>query len=77
MHLLIPQKICAFAVHQLATVDHSVANVVTRDVSRVVDWSFAHDVKWLAIASVDMLQTFDDLGSFLISMVVWLMHHSV
>jgi hypothetical protein len=53
-------------------VDHSIANRVTENVATVVDWSYAHDFPFLAIQSVKLLQTFDDMGSLLISIVIWL-----
>lgn len=72
----IPQSVCSFAVHQLASVDYNVANRVTHDVANIVDWSYQHNVPFLATFSVEMLHIFDDIGSVLITIVLWMMHHS-
>ena len=65
-----------FAVQQLAKVDYNVANRVSDDVARVVQYSYAHDIPWLAKSSITLLQTFDDFGSVLIALVVWLVNHT-
>ena len=70
--VFVPRAVTQFAVSQLAYVDYSVANRVTEGVSEVVSWSYAHDAPWLASAAVQSLKYFDDLGSFLITIVVWL-----
>ena len=70
------RSLSSFAVHQLATVDYTVANRVTEDVSTILDWSYAHDRPELATFAVDLLQNFDFLGSVLIAITVWLVHHT-
>lgn len=72
----VPRALTAAAVHQLATVDYTVANRVTDDVASLVDWAYAHDAPALASAGVHALQTFDGLGGVLIAIVIWLVNHT-
>lgn len=71
-----PRPLAVMAMHQLARVDYTVANRVTEDAARVVEWAYAHDLPMLARVTVEVLQRFDDFGSVLISMVVWLVCHT-
>lgn len=73
---VISRAISTFAVKQLATVDYAIANRVTEDVAEIVNWAYVHDAPWIATYAVTMLQTFDDIGSLLISFVVWLVVHT-
>ena len=75
-HIAIARPFAQFAVAQLAYVDYSIANKVTDGVSEVVKYAYAHDVPWLATSAVELLKTFDDLGSLFISIVIWIVHHT-
>lgn len=70
------RPVAEFAVQQLSNVDYNVANRVTEGVAEVVRYSYAHDLPWLAQTSVMLLQTFDDFGSTLIALVVWIVQHT-
>ena len=61
--ILLPnlRPLVIIATQQLATVDYSIANRVTEDVSETVTWAYAHDAPWLAALSLHSLQTFDEL----------------
>jgi len=73
--LVVPRAVAAAAVRQLATVDYTVANRVTDDVATIVQWAFAHDVPWVANVAMHTLQRFDDVGSVLIAIVVYVVAH--
>lgn len=70
--LLSLRQLTTFAVQRLADVDYTVANRVTEDVARVTVWAYHHDLPAVAHAAIHALQTFDELGSLLIALVVWL-----
>ena len=72
----VPREVVVHAAANLATVDYSVATRVSAEVSRVVEWAYLHDVWWIVVPSVQVLRTLDDLGSALITAVVWLAVHS-
>ena len=72
----IPRIVAIKAVEQLATVDYTIANRVTEDVSHLVAWSYQHDMPWIAQNAMTLLQTFDNFGSFLITIVVWIVMHT-
>ena len=74
--LHVPKVVSTFAVQRLSDVDYSVATRVSEDVAKIVQWANVHDQWWLAIWSMDVLQFWDNLGSLLISIVVWLVHNS-
>lgn len=76
MHLGFPRWMATSAVQQLAHVDYTVANRVSEDVATIVSWAYAHDAPWLALAAMDVLQRFDDIGSLLIAVVVWVVAHT-
>ena len=44
----IPRPVAIFAAHQLAKVDYNVATRISDDVSTIIDWSYNHDLSWLA-----------------------------
>jgi hypothetical protein len=73
---LIPPKAAIFAVDRLAEVDYEVANRVTHLVANVVRWSYEHDMPIFAVQAVQGLQFFDDIGSSLITAVIWIVMHS-
>jgi len=66
-----------FATHQLATVDYTIANRVTEDVEHVVEWAYLHNFPEVAASAIHLLQTFDGIGGFLITLVVWLADHTM
>ena len=70
------RPLTVFATQQLAAVDYTIANRVTDDVSRVVEWAYQNDAPWLAASCVHLLQQFDGIGSVLIAIVVWLADHT-
>ena len=74
--LVFPRPFAEFAVKQLSAVDYNVANRVTEGVADIVQFSYAHDVPWIAQTSVQLLQSFDDFGSTLIALVVWIVQHT-
>lgn len=76
MILTLPRALATHAVAQLAAVDYTVANRVSEHVASVVAWAYAHDAPWLARDAVALLQAFDDVGSVLISVVVWIVAHT-
>lgn len=71
------RPLAMMAVQQLATVDYTVANRVTEDVSQLVSWAYAHDLPWIPPLAIDALQRFDDIGSTLIALVLWIVHHTL
>ena len=73
----IPHSLAVTAVKGLSDVDYSVATRVSEDVAVIVQWAFVHDKWWLAEWSIDSLKFLDDFGSFLITVVAWLIHNSV
>lgn len=76
MLLTFPRQVASFAVQQLANVDYTVANRVTEDIASVVSWAYEVDQPWIARLSVDLLHRFDDIGSILIVIVAWIVHHT-
>lgn len=75
-NIIIPRKIAIYSVNKLAEVDYNVANKVSDDVANIVTWSYNHDFPYLANLAIDTLQNFDNFGSILISIVVWIIHHT-
>lgn len=73
--LLVPIGVAKTAVQQLAQVDYDVATRVSHAAAQIVPWALDHDQFWLANATMQTLQGFDDLGSALIACVVWLVVH--
>ena len=72
----VPPAVALAAVRGLARVDYAVANRVTDAVADATAWAYAHDAPAVADAAVRALQAFDDLGSVLIALVVWLVAHA-
>jgi hypothetical protein len=73
----LPRPIAIFAAHQLANIDYNVATRVSDDVSSVIKWSFNHDMPMVASYAMHTLQYLDSFGSFLISIVAWIIYHTV
>lgn len=75
--MLVPHRVVSFAVDRLAQVDYTVANRVTEDVARVVHFVYDHHLPDSIVpVVVHSLQFFDNFGSVLIALVVWLSEHS-
>ena len=77
-HWTVPHAVVWWAVDRLATVDYTVANRVTEDVAQAVHFVYDHHLPPQIVPTlVHSLQQFDDLGSILILIVVWLSEHSI
>lgn len=74
--VVVNKEFAVQSVQYLSTLDYSIATKVSENVANVVEWSYLHDQWWLASASVNMLQTLDAVGSFLIGIVVWIVTNS-
>lgn len=73
----VPPTVVSWAVDRLATVDYTVANRVTEDVSYAVHFVYDNNLPHALVPLLlRSLQTFDDIGSVLIAFVVWLSQHS-
>tara|TARA_B100001093_G_scaffold520247_1_gene613930 strand:- start:5154 stop:5399 length:246 start_codon:yes stop_codon:yes gene_type:complete len=73
---IIPRPLTILAAHQLANIDYNVATKVSEDVSNVIEWSYQHDMPQLANYAMHTLQYLDNFGSFLISIVAWIVYHT-
>ena len=69
------RPIATSVAHGLSTVDYSVATQVTHQVARVVTFAYDHDAPWLAHRAIEVLETLDDFGSFLVALASWIIHH--
>ena len=74
--LNIPRPVAIFAAQQLAKVDYNVATRISGEVSTIIDWSYNHNLPWLANYSMHTLQNLDNFGSLLISIVAWIVYHT-
>ena len=72
----IPRSITIIAMNQLAKVDYDVATKVSHDVATLVNWSYQHNYPEIAKFAIKSLQFFDNLGSLLIVLVVWIVNHT-
>ncbi len=73
----IPRPVTIAAMNNLAQVDYNVATRVSDYVAEIVKWSYIHDQPWIAQYAIEGLQTLDTFGSLLISIVVWIVHHTL
>tara|TARA_Y100000816_G_scaffold198443_1_gene145336 strand:+ start:2374 stop:2613 length:240 start_codon:yes stop_codon:yes gene_type:complete len=73
----IPRPITIMAMNELAKVDYNIATRVSDGVAETVKWSYNNDQAWLAQIAIDLLQFFDNFGSLLISIVVWIVHNTI
>ena len=73
----IPRPLTIIAMNKLAEVDYNVATRVSEYVAETVKWSYIHDQPWIAQYAIEGLQTLDNFGSLLISIVVWIVHHTL
>ena len=69
---LFSRQIGVFAAQQLSNIDYSFATHVSEDVAKVIKWSYDNDMWWISPIAVQVLQSFDNLGSLFISIVVWI-----
>ena len=76
MLINIPRPITIFPMQQLSNVDYNIATKVSEDVASTVTWSYNHNLPILAEFSINLLQTFDNFGSLLIGIVVWIVHNT-
>lgn len=74
--ITIPRPLAIVAAHQLAKIDYNVATKISDDVSNVIEWSYNHDLPWLAISSMHLLQNLDSFGSYIIAIVAWIIYHT-
>lgn len=74
--LVFSRSFAIFSVNKLAAVDYTVANRVTEDVSHIVKWSYDNNLPWIPPIAVNTLHTFDDFGSILIGIVIWIINHT-
>tara|TARA_B100001093_G_scaffold509583_1_gene573884 strand:- start:285 stop:521 length:237 start_codon:yes stop_codon:yes gene_type:complete len=73
----IPRPLTIFAMNKLSEVDYNVATRVSETVAETVKWSYIHDQPWIAQYAIDGLQMLDTFGSFLITIVVWIVHNTI
>lgn len=73
---LFSRQIGVFAAQQLSNIDYSFATHVSEDVAKVIKWSYDNDMWWISPIAVQVLQSFDNLGSLFISIVVWIITHT-
>ena len=73
----IPRPITIMAMNQLAEVDYNVATKVSDIVAETVKWGYMHNQPWIANYAIEGLQILDNFGSLLISIVVWIVHHTL
>lgn len=74
---LIPKQVGVVAAQQLSNIDYSFATKVSEDVANVIKWSYEHDMWWISPLAIKSLEVFDNLGSLFISIVVWIINHTV
>ena len=74
---LLPKQVGVLAAQQLSNIDYSFATHVSEDVAKVIKWSYDNDMWWISPIAIQVLESFDNLGSLFISIVVWIIHHTV
>ena len=73
----IPRPLTIIAMNKLAEVDYNVATKVSEGVAETVKWAYINDQPWIAQGSIEILQMLDNIGSMLIAIVVWIVHHTL
>ena len=73
----IPRPLTIMAMNNLANVDYNVATKVSDYTAEIVKWAYIHNQPWIAQYAIEGLQTLDNFGSLLISIVVWIVHHTL
>ena len=71
-----PRSVAVYSVQKLAQVDYTIANRVSDDVATIVTWAYNHDFPQVANLAIKILQDFDNFGSVLISLVVWIISNT-
>ena len=74
---IIPREFTILAMDRLADIDYNVATRVSESVARTVQWAYLNDTPIVAQYAVEGLQMLDNFGSLLISLVVWIVHHTI
>tara|TARA_B100000614_G_C14196598_1_gene347978 strand:+ start:136 stop:375 length:240 start_codon:yes stop_codon:yes gene_type:complete len=72
----IPRPITILAMNKLAEVDYNVATRVSEVVAETVKWGYVNEQPWICNYAIEGLQILDNLGSMLISIVVWIVMHT-
>lgn len=70
------RPIAKYAVKTLALVDYDIATRVSDAVAEVSSWGYDHNLPIIAKYSVSGLQQLDYVGSFLISIVAWIIQNT-
>ena len=73
----IPRSYTIIAMNKLAEVDYNVASKVSDGVAETVKWGYNHDLPIISNFAIEGLQILDNFGSILISIVVWIVHHTL
>ena len=73
----IPRSYTIIAMNKLAEVDYNVASKVSDSVAETVKWGYNHDLPIISNFAIEGLQILDNFGSILISIVVWIVHHTL
>lgn len=71
-----PRSVAIYSVQKLALVDYTIANRVSDDVATIVTWAYNHDLPQVSNLAIKILQNFDNFGSILISLVVWIISNT-
>ena len=76
MYIHFSKPFAIFAVQKLALIDYDVATRVSHAVAEVSTWGYEHNLPIVAKYSIDGLQKLDYFGSFLISIVAWIINNT-
>ena len=72
-----PRSVAIFAVKNLALVDYDVATKVSDAVAEVSIWGYDHNLPFIPNYAIDGLQKLDEFGSLLITLVVFIINHTI
>ncbi len=72
-----PRSVAIFAVKNLALVDYDVATKVSDAVAEISIWGYDHNLPFIANYAIDGLQKLDEFGSLLITLVVFIINHTI
>lgn len=75
--ITIPRSLTIIAMNKLAEVDYNIATKVSEDVAETVKWAYMHNQPLIAQGAIEILQMLDNFGSLLISIVIWIVHHTL
>lgn len=73
----IPRPITIAAMNKLAEVDYNIATKVSEDIALTVKWAYTNNYPLIAKEAIQLLQVLDNFGSLLISIVVWIVNHTM